>query len=185
MDIKDLDRIRERVNRDRVESDHLQNFEVVKKSDIFQLCPHFEFGSKFVDDIYDSKFHNDHRHHSYRVIHGEQSFSIAKKFLVTISPKSTCEFEYSTEQIKVLQASTLDAKLPFTYKDQKEYINFQTANMHHIETKQLCGTRGKCFLFNLSEWLNRENFCMIHWWVWVPSEQIKYDDFGPSALYPL
>ena len=56
MDIKDLDRIRERVNRDRVESDHLQNFEVVKKSDILQLCPHFEFGSKFVDDIYDSKF---------------------------------------------------------------------------------------------------------------------------------
>ena len=144
MDIKDLDRIRERVKRDKVESDQLQNFEVVKKSDISQLCPHFEFGSKFVDDIYDSKFHID-RHQSYRVIHGEQSFSVAKKFLVTISPKSTCEFEYSQEQIQVLQASTLDAKLPFSYKDQKEYINFQTANMHHIETKHLCGTRGKCF----------------------------------------
>ena len=35
-----------------------------------------------MDDIYDAKFHGE-RHQSYRVIHGEQSFSGAK-FIVTI-----------------------------------------------------------------------------------------------------
>ena len=67
IDITDLDRIRERLKKDRAESDHLQSFEVVKKSDISQLCPNFEFGSKFVDDIYDAKFHGE-RYQSYRVI---------------------------------------------------------------------------------------------------------------------
>jgi hypothetical protein len=38
-----------------------------------------------------------------------QSSSGAKKFVVTISEQSTCEFEYSQHQIQVLQAAALDA----------------------------------------------------------------------------
>ena len=107
-----------------------------------------------MDDIYDAKLHGE-RHQSYRVIHGEQSFSGAKKFIVTISSQSTCEFEYSQQQMQVLQASALDSKLP--YNDQEEFIKFQSANMHHIETKELCGNRGKCY-FVQYELLNRAKF---------------------------
>ena len=79
------------------------------------------------------------------MIHGEQSSSGGKKFLVTISPQSTCEFEYSEHQMKVLQAGALDSKMPYSYKDQEKFIKFQTANMHHIETKESCGNRGRWF----------------------------------------
>ena len=111
-----------------------------------------------MDDIYDAKFHGE-RHQSYRVIHGEQSFSGAKKFIVTISSQSTCEFEYSQQQMQVLQASALDSKLPYSYNDQEEFIKFQSANMHHIETKELCGNRGKCY-FVQYELLNRAKFSL-------------------------
>ena len=123
-----------------------------------------------MDDIYDAKFHGE-RHQSYRVIHGEQSFSGAKKFIVTISSQSTCEFEYSQQQMQVLQTSALDSKLPYSYNDQEEFIKFQSANMHHIETNELCGNRGKCY-FVQYELLNRAKFplagdgCLLMQWKW-------------------
>ena len=126
---------------DHDETENLQMFRTVKKSDLSQPCPNFDFGTKYVDDLHDEKF-NVTRSVKYRVFHGEQSSSVSKKFVVTISPESTCEFEYSVHQMQVLQAASLDARTPYTYHDQKEYINFQSAAMENIETKEACGTRG-------------------------------------------
>ena len=142
IDISDLEIVRERMKMDNDETENLKMFRTVKKSDLSQHCPNFELGTKYADDLYDEKF-SVTGSEKYRVFHGEQSSSGAKKFVVTISEKSTCEFEYSQHQIQVLQAAALDARTPYSYHDQEEYIDFQSAAMENIETKKACGTQGK------------------------------------------
>lgn len=144
VDISDINIIKERILRDKEETNSLKDFDKVKKKDLPLLCPNFEgYNNLFVDDIKDPKFE---LHDSVRVVHGEHSpASDGHRFIVTMyrsENQSVCQFEYSEYQKHLLQLSAFDARNPYTYHEQEEYINFQSASMHNIHTHEECAKRG-------------------------------------------